>query len=67
MSQLELMIEHLVKGGAWPREHGQTVCTCAPYLTRRGGAPLGSDKGQALKGEHLLNLNLGCFLGRCTA
>jgi len=38
-SQLELMIGHPVKGCAWPREHRQTDCTCAPHLTRQDGAP----------------------------
>ena len=31
------MIEHLVKGCVWPREHRHIVCSCAPRLTRRGG------------------------------
>jgi len=56
------VIEHLVKGCGWPREHRQTVCTCAPQLTRRGRhrwSPLGSYKGQPLKGEH--GFDLGCF------
>lgn len=35
-------------------------CTCAPHVTRRCGATVGSYKSQTLKGEHLLGL--GCFL-----
>lgn len=33
----ELVMEHLVKGCVWPREHGQIVCTCAPHVIRWGG------------------------------
>lgn len=43
-----------------PRELRQIDCTCAPHLSRRGGATLGSYKGQ--QGGHLLDL--GCFLRR---
>lgn len=64
-SGLRLVIEHLVKGCAWSRQHRQIVCTCAPHLTRRGRDPLGSDKGQPRGGEHLLDL--GCFLRRYAA
>jgi len=50
----------------WPKEHRQIVCTCAPHLTGRGGhrvqPPLGSYKGQPLKGKN--PLNLGCFWRR---
>ena len=53
------MIEHLVKGCGWPREHGHIVCTCAPHATRKSGAFLGSYKGQLLVGGLLLDL--GCF------
>lgn len=37
-SGLELVIKHLVKGCGWPREHRLIVYTCAPQVTRRGGA-----------------------------
>jgi len=47
-SGLKPLIEHLVKGCGWPREHRQIVCTCAPHLSRRRGAALGSYKGQLL-------------------
>ena len=34
-SQLELVIEHLVKRCGWPRAHGQFVCIYAPHVIRR--------------------------------
>jgi len=36
-SGLELVIELLVKGCSWPREHRQSVGICAFHLTSRGG------------------------------
>jgi len=36
-SGLESVIEHLVKGCGWPREHRQIVCTCIPQIIRRAG------------------------------
>ena len=57
---MNLVVEHLVNGCAWPREHRQTVCTCVPRVTGSGGPrvklPLGLCKGLLLKGEHLLGL-----------
>ena len=61
-SGFQLVIEHVVKGCGYSREHRQIVCTCAPCVARRGGLALGSYRGQLLKGEHLLDL--GCFLRR---
>jgi len=32
----ELMIEHLVKGCGWPREHSCRQFSCASHMTARG-------------------------------
>lgn len=63
----KLVIEHLLRGCSWPKEHREIGCTCTSHATRKGGpmvgwSPLGSYKGQLWKGEHLLDL--GCFLRR---
>jgi len=42
---LELVIEHLMKGCGWPREHRQTVCTCEQKGWTQGDALLGSYEG----------------------
>lgn len=61
-SQLEQVVEHLVKVCGWPREHRYIVCNSAPQVIRRGGSrvkPLpGSDKGQPLRGRALLGPGL---------
>ena len=67
-SQLELVIEHLVKGCGWCREHRRLCAPVSPHEQQgwtQSGAHLGSYKGQPLVGG--LPLDLGCFLRRSAA
>lgn len=53
-SQLDLMIEHDVRGCGWSSEYRQNICTHDPQMTRRVWTE------GLLKGEHLIDL--GFFL-----
>lgn len=41
-SCLEMVIEHLLKGSGWPREHRKILCTCALHITRSRGGQCGA-------------------------